>query len=116
MAIIVGLLLYISPWSWKTIAALFMGAVLGYVFRMRYLYLGLAIVSVLAMPQELLLLAAALVFLYGLPFGTHKITKKPIFSMITHIILYGIPFLLLTTPFSLQYLPAVVAGALFLRE
>ena len=89
--------------------------------RLRYLYLGLAIVSALQFPHERMLLILAIICIYGLPFGTQKITNHPAKTIIIHTILYLLPLLILLLPQGIflvqsQWLPVFAAGALFLRE
>jgi hypothetical protein len=113
LLMVIGLLWKV-PFSLFTVVLFVIGLGVGTILRFRYLYLGLAVVSVFSGHSEMLLFMLAMVFLYGLPFGTHVVDR---FDVVRHGILYLLPFLLLFISFdSSSFLPAFVAGALFLRD
>jgi len=110
-------LLWITPITFPMSIAFVVGIISAKLLRLRYLYLGIAAVATFTASHEQALLIAALLFLYGLPFGTQMIKKDPRPALAKHAVLYLLPFILLTTPFSSSpLLSAFTAGTLFLRE
>ena len=115
--IIMILLVRTTSLSLSILAVFLAGIACAYVIRLRYLYLGLLAVATLTMMPELALLFLALMVLYGLPFGTQLVTKRPYAVLFRHSILYLLSLLLLWTPLATSSLfPVFVAGTLFMRE
>mgnify|MGYP001605920179 CR=1 FL=1 len=115
--IIMILLVRTTSLSLPILGVFLAGIFCAYVIRLRYLYLGMLAVAAFTMTPEWTLLFLSLMILYGLPFGTQLITKKPCAVLGKYIVLYLLPLLLLLTPFATSSLfPVFVAGTLFLRE
>lgn len=95
---------------WLVVLFAIIGFVLG-IFISEYLFLGLALVFGFFLGGEVLLLIAALVFLYGLPFGSvlRKLKWKHSFLAV----LFFAPFLLLFFDTNLGIVIGLVNGGCF---
>ena len=111
------LLLYNAEISILNMVIFLIGIVIARMIRIRYIYIGIAIVASLQFDMEMMILLTALTSVYGLPFGTQIAEKRWQTALARHAILYILPLLLMWIPLPYQsWLPAFAAGTLFLRE
>jgi len=81
------------------------------IFLSEYLFLGTALTFAFSKSNEILILIASLIFLYGLPYGSmlKRIRKEHIYIAV----LFFIPFLLLLTNINQDFLIGFIAGGCF---
>jgi len=116
LLILVVCLIYYSLVSYWIVISFLLGFVTAWFFRIRYFYLGLALVSSLFISLEIFLVVTALIFVYGIAFGALLKDKKKI---ILELVLFLIPFLIFFFPNISDYsyfILSFTAGSLFLRR
>ena len=105
-------------WSIGTAKAMILpfilGIIIGFFLKLRYLYLGIGLAAASALSLELFVLIAALILVYGLPYGS--ISSK--LKLPLHAVFFFIPVLIMLffSPNNTASLLAFVAGALVLQN
>ncbi len=91
-----------------------LGIVVGLFLKFRYLYLGLGVAAASSLSIDVFVLVAALIFVYGLPYGSMSSKLKLPF----HALFFFIPVLIMLffSPNNTSAVLAFVAGALVLQK
>jgi|SRR3989344_6406757 len=112
--IIILVLLWSMGTSKAMILPFIVGIIIGFFLKLRYLYLGIGLVAASALSLEIFMLIAALIFIYGFPYGSISSKLKLPF----HVVLFFIPvfIMLFFSPNNTSAILAFVAGALVLQK
>lgn len=112
--VIIGMLLWIIATPKAMLLPFIIGIIVGLFLKIRYFYLGLALAAASSLPMNLFVVVAALVFVYGFPYGSISSKLKLPF----HALLFFIPVLVMLffSPMNTETIIAFVAGALVLQK
>lgn len=115
--LVIALLYY----AWNNLLLTIIGFIIGIfvssIFKIKYFYLGFAMMLGFLVSKEFSLIIASLILLYGLPYGSREFfNKKFMDKVFLYFLFFIIPFVFLFFGFvnnNLYLFLAFVAGALF---
>ncbi len=111
---IIAVLLWVVATPKAMLLPFIIGIIIGLFLKIRYFYLGLVLAAASSLPMNLFVVVAALVFVYGFPYGSISSKLKLPF----HALLFFIPVLVMLffNPINTESMLAFVAGALVLQK